>query len=257
LTRRTTSLLLALGAFAFAGGGLFLLALSWRPPALPPPALPPAPHLTPFQAKVIAGARAQIGDAYDASYCVLSYPNGDPPKGQGACTDVVVRSLRAGGYDLQALVHEDMAAHWDQYPHKWGLPKPDPNIDHRRVPNLARFFARRGQGLTTAVSPKTLPQWQPGDVVCWKLPGGLDHTGLVSDHRDPQGIPLVIHNMGRCEEQDVLTQWPIAGHYRYPAPPAGSSAATRKIKPKTPPARPASSSLPPRRRAKGPRGARR
>lgn len=136
MTRRMTSLLLALGASAFAVCGLFLLALSWRQPALSPPAPPSAPHLTPFQVKVLAGARAQVGNTYDASYRVLSYPSGDPPKGQGACTDVVVRSLRAGGYDLQALVHEDMAAHWDQYPHKWGLPKPDPNIDHRRVPNL-------------------------------------------------------------------------------------------------------------------------
>lgn len=212
MTRRTASLLLALGASAFAG-----CALPAHRPILPPPTLPPASSLTPFQAKVLAGAKAQIGDAYDASYRVLPYPNGDPPTGQGACTDVVVRSLRAGGYDLQALVHTDMASHWSQYPHKWGLSRPDPNIDHRRVPNLARFFVRHGQVLTTAISPKTLPQWQPGDVVCWKLLGGLDHTGLVSDRRDGQGIPLVIHNMGRCEEQDVLTQWPIAGHYRYPA----------------------------------------
>lgn len=242
MTRRTTSLLLALGVSACAGFGLLLPTLSRLRPALPPASLPPAslppasppllalmpaslppaplsalmpvPSLTPFQTKVLAGAKRQIGDAYDASYRTLPYPNGDPPVGQGACTDVVVRSLRAGGYDLQALVHRDMAAHWDQYPHQSGLPRPDRNIDHRRVPNLARFFARHGQVLTNAVSPKTLPQWQPGDIVCWKIPS--DHIGLVSDRRDPQGVPLVIHNLGPCAEQDVLTQWPIAGHYRYP-----------------------------------------
>jgi len=226
LTRRAVHILLTLGVCAFAGPGLLLLALSWRRPVLPPP-LPPAVSLTPFQAKVIAGARAQIGDAYDASYRVLPYPNGDPPAGQGACTDVVVRSLRAGGYDMQSLVHEDMAAHWGQYPHKWGLPGPDPNIDHRRVPNLARFFQRHGQTLTTVVSPQTLPQWQPGDIICWRMPGGGDHTGLVSDRCDPHGVSLVIHNLGRCEEQDVLTQWPIAGHYRYPKPRIVFSVASR------------------------------
>ena len=69
------------------------------------------PALTPFQVKVVVAAQAQVGDAYDPSYRTLSYPNGDPPKGEGACTDLVVRSLRAGGYDLQALAHQDMAAH--------------------------------------------------------------------------------------------------------------------------------------------------
>lgn len=180
------------------------------------PTLPPAVPLTPKQARIIGGAKAQIGDAYDASYCILSYPNGDPPHGRGACTDVVVRSLRANGADLQALVHTDIARHWDRYPRKWGLARPDPNIDHRRVPNLAVFFKAHGETLPSAVTPETLPTWQPGDIVCWKLPGGADHTGIVSDHRDPAGVPLVIHNMGRCEEQDVLTLWTIAGHYRYP-----------------------------------------
>ena len=34
------------------------------------------------------------------------------------CTDVVVRALRsARSLDLQKLVHEDMGAHCDAYPH--------------------------------------------------------------------------------------------------------------------------------------------
>ena len=71
-------------------------------------------------------------------------PRGDPPAGEGTCTGVVIRSLRAGGYDLQSLVRQDITAHWDQYPHKWALAEPNPNIDHRRVLNLARFFTRHG-----------------------------------------------------------------------------------------------------------------
>ncbi len=181
-------------------------------PSSQPPRLPE----TPAQAKIVAGARAQIGDIYDASYCSLSYPNGDPPQGRGACTDVVVRGLRAAGYDLQRLVHADMKQHWDSYPHSYGLARPDPNIDHRRVPNLAVFFRRHGRTLPNAVAPQTLRTWQPGDIVCWKLPGGVDHTGLVSDKVDGRGVPFVIHNLSRCVEQDVLTDWPIVGHYRYP-----------------------------------------
>ena len=172
--------------------------------------------MTPTQAKIKAGARKQIGDSYDASYCSLSYPNGDPPAGRGACTDVVVRGLRAAGFDLQALVHADMNRHWNEYPHSYGLPRPDPNIDHRRVPNLKVFFRRHGQTLPDSVTPETLSTWQPGDVVCWKLPGGADHTGIVSDRQNAEGIPLAIHNTGICQEQDVLTVWTIAGHYRYP-----------------------------------------
>lgn len=219
MTRRSAVLLLFFGLPALAG-----CDPPRRQAAAPTPLAVSA--LTPFQAKVMAAARAQVGDAYDPSYRVLSYPNGDPPKGEGACTDVVVRSLRAGGYDLQALVHRDMSAHWDQYPHISGLRRPDPNIDHRRVPNLARFFTRHGQVLTNVVSPKTLPQWQPGDIVCWKIPS--DHTGIVSDRRDPAGVPYVIHNMSQCAEQDVLTLWPIVGHCRYPAPPVAPRAAGRQ-----------------------------
>ena len=171
---------------------------------------------TPTAAKIVAGAKAQIGTAYDASYCTLAYPMGDVPPDRGACTDVVVRALRAAGYDLQPLVHEDMARHWNRYPHQWGLTRPDPNIDHRRVPNLAVFFQRHGQTLPNAVSPQTLSQWQPGDVVCWKMLGDHDHIGVLSDKCDAAGTPFVIHNIGQCAEEDCLTRWPIAGHYRYP-----------------------------------------
>jgi uncharacterized protein YijF (DUF1287 family) len=64
---------------------------------------------------------------------------------RGVCTDVVIRAYRNGlGIDLQKLVHEDMARDFAAYPKAWGLAKPDPNIDHRRVPNLQTFFRRRG-----------------------------------------------------------------------------------------------------------------
>jgi uncharacterized protein YijF (DUF1287 family) len=79
---------------------------------------------------------------YDPSYFSIEYPNGDVPSNRGVCTDVVIRTFRKCGIDLQRLVHEDMKNHFGLYPKNWGLSRPDPNIDHRRVPNLRTFFTR-------------------------------------------------------------------------------------------------------------------
>jgi uncharacterized protein len=94
-------------------------------------------------------ARGQVGvtTAYDPAYARIAYPNGDVPRDRGVCTDVVVRAFRGVGVDLQARVHEDMSAHFAAYPHKWGLSRPDSNIDHRRVPNLQRWFERQHRAL--------------------------------------------------------------------------------------------------------------
>jgi uncharacterized protein YijF (DUF1287 family) len=168
--------------------------------------------------KIVAGARRQIGAGYDPAYRVLPYPNGDVPADRGVCTDVVVRALRAAGCDLQQLIHEDMRRSFNRYPRRWGLRRPDPNIDHRRVPNQMTFFRRHGLELTRVVSPGALTEWQPGDIVCWKLDNGRDHTGVLSDARNPTGVPHVVHNLARCAEEDCLTAWKITGHFRYPKP---------------------------------------
>lgn len=44
---------------------------------------------------------------YDGSYMAIDYPGGDVPGNIGVCTDVVIRSYRAIGTDLQVLVHEE------------------------------------------------------------------------------------------------------------------------------------------------------
>lgn len=165
---------------------------------------------------VVAAARAQIGvtTAYDPSYSRIAYPLGDVPLSKGVCTDVVIRAHRKLGLDFQALVHEDMASHFSQYPQIWGLKRPDRNIDHRRVPNLERFLERRGK----AVSPRNPDSdFKAGDTVSWRLNSGLPHIGLVSDKRTADGSrPLVIHNIGRgTQEEDVLLAWKRVGHYRW------------------------------------------
>ncbi len=166
--------------------------------------------------KIVNAAKLQIGDDYDASYRSISYPNGDVPKGSGACTDVVVRAFRGANIDLQKQIHDDMKAHFRAYPDSWKLGHTDTNIDHRRVPNHIVFFKRYGTELPTGLSGTDLQTWQPGDVVEWRLAGGRWHTGVISDGISPRGLPLVVHNGWKCVEQDALDAWPIAAHFRFP-----------------------------------------
>ncbi|WP_416055498.1 DUF1287 domain-containing protein [Stenotrophomonas maltophilia] len=166
---------------------------------------------------LVAAARAQIGvtTRYDHAYQVLAYPGGDVAPDRGVCTDVVVRALRQQGLDLQARVHEDMRSHFSAYPALWGLARPDRNIDHRRVPNLMRWFERHGwqQPISTRAA-----DYPAGDIVAWKLNGnGLLHVGIISDRQRADGTPLVIHNIAHgTREENLLFQHTIIGHYRMP-----------------------------------------
>ncbi|MEI2743177.1 MAG: DUF1287 domain-containing protein [Candidatus Competibacter sp.] len=164
---------------------------------------------------LVEAARKQIGvtQLYDSRYVKLAYPGGDVPPERGVCTDVIVRAYRQLGIDLQRLVHEDMRRDGSAYPKLWGLKRPDPNIDHRRVPNLARFFTQQGQSMPAGTEPDA---YLPGDLVTWRLPAGIPHIGIVSDRRSETGTPLVIHNIGAgAVEDNILLAFTITGHYRY------------------------------------------
>ena len=177
---------------------------------------PPLKTVTRHQALILESVQKQAEDRalYSAGYVKLAYPGGDVPKDRGACTDVVVRALRNAGYDLQKLIHEDMKVRFKTYPRREA--KPDRNIDHRRCPNQIHYFKKFGQELTIKTDKANLKHWQPGDIVYWKLPSGLDHTGILTDNRNRDGVPLVVHNLGACQEEDVLEAWKIVGHYRFP-----------------------------------------
>lgn len=151
---------------------------------------------------------------YDGSYRKIPYPMGDVPEQFGVCTDVVIRSYRTLGIDLQQLVHEDMRRDFAAYPNQWGLHKPDSNIDHRRVPNLQAFFTRHGKKLAISLDAKA---YHPGDLVTWMLPGNLPHIGIVSDQKSqPDQRPLMVHNIGSGPKlEDILFEYKITGHYRY------------------------------------------
>jgi uncharacterized protein YijF (DUF1287 family) len=168
-----------------------------------------------FAARIVAGARAQIGTLYDAGYVQIPYPGGDVPRERGACSDVVVRALRSAGVDLQQLIHEDILRAGDSYPHLNSSSEPDANIDHRRCAIQMCFFARHGMTLTNELSPQTREQWQPGDFVYWRQPGNRQHVGVLSDRLNARSFPLVIHNGNVCLEQDCVADLEIIGHYRY------------------------------------------
>lgn len=182
-----------------------------------------APAVHADNTDIVAAAHEQVGVTlrYDPAYVALKYPGGDVPPDRGVCTDVIVRALRAArGQDLQKQVHEDMKAHWDEYPHpwRWRLSKPDPNIDHRRVPNLMTFFSRAGHRVKPA---RDAAGYLPGDIVAWDLGRGVLHIGIVSDRKTVAGTPLVLHNIGSgAREEDILFRYSIIGQYRLPPPSA-------------------------------------
>lgn len=151
---------------------------------------------------------------YDPQYFSIPYPNGDVPAGKGVCTDVVIRAYRKLGIDLQKEVHEDMKANFGLYPKNWGLKTTDKNIDHRRVPNLMKFFSRFGteKPITTNAS-----DYAPGDIVAWNLTGSVTHIGIVVDKKSPDGKRyMIVHNIGFGQVMDdVLFEYKIIGHYRY------------------------------------------
>lgn len=168
-------------------------------------------------AEFLLAARSQIGVTvrYDPAYAKLGYPGGDVPLDRGVCTDVVVRAMRGTGLDLQRAVHEDMRRAFSVYPKTWGLEAPDRNIDHRRVPNLARYFERQGKKRPIS---SVAADFKAGDIVTCIVPPHLPHIMIVSDRfstADP-GRPLIIHNIGQgTQEEDRLFEFKLTGHYRW------------------------------------------
>lgn len=148
-------------------------------------------------------AYVQIRPRYKSAY----YAGGYPDDGFGVCTDVVAFALLGAGYDLQRLVDEDIAAAPDAY----GIDSPDPAIDFRRARNLAVFFERNAQVLTTDAAD--IEAWQGGDVVVYD-----GHVGIVSDRRNADGVPYLIHHASSFQlayEEDRLESYgAIIGHYR-------------------------------------------
>jgi uncharacterized protein len=175
-----------------------------------------------FLDKLVAAAieRTNHSVKYISAYVHIAYPGGDVPADTGVCSDEIVRAYRAVGVDLQKEVHEDIVKNWSDYPpkSKWHQAHPDPNIDHRRVPNLMVFFARKGEALPISLRAG---DYSPGDIVTWDLGGNVPHIGMVVNVKSAESRRfLIVHNIGqRPKMEDVLFSWKITGHYRYFGPP--------------------------------------
>ena len=86
---------------------------STSPPTTPSPS---APLSFAERLAVAAEERCKLIITYDGSYQQIAYPNGDVSADRGVCSDVVIRSYRKLGIDLQELVHEDMRSDFQSYP---------------------------------------------------------------------------------------------------------------------------------------------
>lgn len=158
------------------------------------------------QVDILEGAIAYVNThpKYKSAYYAGGYPN----DGYGVCTDVVAYALKAAGYDLMELLSADIAMHADMY----DIEVADKNIDFRRVKNLYVFFNLNAESLTTDI--KDIKSWQGGDIVIFK-----NHIAIVSDRRNLDGIPYVIHHANpfqKSYEEDILEKHDdIRGHYRW------------------------------------------
>lgn len=139
---------------------------------------------------------------YKSKYYATGYPDDE----YGVCTDVVAFGLKNAGYDIMMLLNEDVKNNRDLY----NIKVIDKNIDFRRVQNMNTYFKNNSISLTTDL--KKIEEWQGGDIVVFKR-----HIGIISDVRNHQGIPFVIHHANPKQinyEEDILSNYEIIGHYR-------------------------------------------
>lgn len=154
---------------------------------------------------------------YDPAYYNIRYPGGDVPASKGVAADLLIRCYRKLGIDLQEEIHEDMEGYFRLYPQLWAATAPDRSIDHRRVPNLQRFFSRKGETLPATPDPA---QYKVGDIVIWALPNAETHIGIVvpSAPGDANSsAPWVVHHPsgGGVKWEKALFDHQILGHFRY------------------------------------------
>ena len=157
------------------------------------------------QTDILNNVKAYIktNPKYKSKYYGTGYPNDE----FGVCTDVVAFGLIDAGYDLMELVNVDIKNNREMY----NIDVIDKNIDFRRVKNLKIYFKNNAISLTTDINDIT--SWQGGDIVIFEK-----HIGIISDKRNKNGIPYVIHNANPYQlhyEEDILeNRNDIVGHYR-------------------------------------------
>ncbi|HUS30109.1 MAG TPA: DUF1287 domain-containing protein [Kofleriaceae bacterium] len=175
---------------------------------------------------ILIGAKKTVlnADAYTEkaqSYITLKYPGGDVDRSMGVCTDVIIRSVRNAGLDLQKELHEDILKRG-----KAAFPMirkaADASIDQRRVGTLLPYFKKHWEQHTAKLDDPSDPL-RPGDIILmdtFPSRSGPDHIGIISDQLDENGLPLVINNWTNgtvTSEMDLLEFVPVLYRFRLPA----------------------------------------
>ena len=142
------------------------------------------------------------------------YSGGYPPDDKGVCTDVIWRALKAIDVNLKDLVDNDIATNLNEYDRVQG--NLDENIDFRRVPNLKTYFDKNCSIETSEIKLddiNNLKEWQPGDIILFLSP--YEHVGIVTDERDTDGDPYVIHNARPEMTKSKLSWFNVDKMYHY------------------------------------------
>lgn len=167
---------------------------------------------------ILIGAKKTVVQAsnYEGDWIELDYPMGDIPRTKGKCTDVVVRSLRNAGLDLQVEVKKDIRKSKRSYPMVKG--HGNTTIDHRRVRTILPWFKRHADPHSAAVDDPADPL-RPGDIIFMDTleRPGPDHIGIVSDVLGENGLPLVINSWTDgyvTQEMDLLGWVPVTHRFR-------------------------------------------
>lgn len=157
---------------------------------------------------ILEGAR--IDAINKPKYKSAYYAGGYPPDDEGVCTDLIWRAFLNAGYKLKDLVDEDIKNNKEYY----DIDIIDTNIDFRRVNNLKVFFERNSTNLTLDIND--ISSFQPGDIITF----ANAHIAIISDKRNKDGIPYLIHNAGQLKREDnTFKYWTkkygISGHFRW------------------------------------------
>ena len=165
----------------------------------------------------------------DITYGYEVFPDsGYPTNNVWISTDVISVVLNECGFNLMELIYKDMSEHKEDYPMDIKERKEAIKyLDFRDVFFQEQFFKRNALELPIeheAGDPNNSILWQPGDILYFQFDPDnpyKDLGGFVSPHENEDGIPLVIMisaELGSISGADVLGEYEIVGHFRYPPP---------------------------------------
>ena len=167
----------------------------------------------------------------DIEYGMEYFPNTYYPStdNKWISTDVISVVLNDCGIDIMELIYKDMTEHKEDYPMDIkGRKTPIKYIDSRNVFFQERFFKRNALILPIEYDSEDENInliWQAGDIVYFQIdkddPDSDHYGGLISSRKNEDGVPLVImitSELEKVSEVDVLLEYKIVGHFRYPQP---------------------------------------